>query len=512
MPAPFLESRLEIGIDFGATYGPRFNTAVTRQADGREQRRALWSQPLVIAQLGQRSVTQTQLNYLIAFHASVQGAYSGFRLRDWSDFYAVNQVIGTGNGTSQTWQLVKRYSAGGFTVTRPITKPVADSVVVYLDGVEQASGWSVDGATGVFTTALSGVISASFEFDVPVRFEQDRIEFTFKAAGAVNLFELATVTCTEVRLEPTILPALDPLPGELLETIALGYDLETQGGPEFSTQIAMTGAEFESRAALWTTALGQWNIGARTLNREQIDYFLAWFRVCRGQSVPFSFYDWQSETTKRVRFSEDRISFTFQAYRRHDKEAIFTLGGAALKEVSPSTCTPKTLNFSDPLTSAWTVVSAQNTGIFAGATYNLDTSGGFWRTTLGWGNGISGLSASIIWSVPYSYIPTAANEIIEIEFSAEMRLISSTTESLVFPLSLNANQLSNSDFIVVNCLNFSDWTTVSGATTILFPLTLGTPISFTIGRANSNALGDYSYNTAIVDIKNLSININVTCS
>ena len=42
---------------------------------------------------------------------------------------------------------------------RTITKPVAGTVKVYLDGVEQLSGWSVDTTTGLVTfgTARPGV-------------------------------------------------------------------------------------------------------------------------------------------------------------------------------------------------------------------------------------------------------------------------------------------------------------------------------------------------------------------
>ncbi len=57
---------------------------------------------------------------------------------------------------------------------RTITKPVAGTVQVYLDGVEQPSGWSVDTTTGLVTfgvpPTLGVEVTAGFEFDVPVRF------------------------------------------------------------------------------------------------------------------------------------------------------------------------------------------------------------------------------------------------------------------------------------------------------------------------------------------------------
>lgn len=328
----FSEVRLDLGINYGATFGPRFNTAIAVQADGGEVRRPLWSEPLIYAQLGEKMVNGSELEYLLNFHATVQGAYSGFRLRDWSDFYAEGQSLLA--GPTNTYQLIKTYTVEVYSVVRPITKPVADTVKLYANGVEQLSGWTIDTTTGVLTTAIAGTLTVDFEFDVPVRFEQDQISFRFQASsGSQKLFNLAPLNCTEIRLLPTVMPTLTAIPSEVAATISLGYDYRTTGGPQFNTLIATTASEFEDRIPLWDASLGSWEIGDRTLNRSELDYLLAWFRVCRGQSVPFSFYDWQSETTKKVRFSEDRISFTFQAYRRHDKEAIFTLGGAALREL-----------------------------------------------------------------------------------------------------------------------------------------------------------------------------------
>ena len=58
------------------------------------------------------------------------------------------------------------------------------TVRVYLGGVEQLPGWSVDVTTGIvtFTTApAAGVeITADFELDVPVRFDTDHMAVTIE--------------------------------------------------------------------------------------------------------------------------------------------------------------------------------------------------------------------------------------------------------------------------------------------------------------------------------------------
>ena len=72
---------------------------------------------------------------------------------DWTDYQATGQLIGTGDDAETQFQLVKRYPSGSVVEVRTITKPVAGTVRIYLDGVEQLSGWSVDVTTGIVTFA-----------------------------------------------------------------------------------------------------------------------------------------------------------------------------------------------------------------------------------------------------------------------------------------------------------------------------------------------------------------------
>jgi uncharacterized protein (TIGR02217 family) len=85
----------------------------------------------------------------------------------------------------KTFQLVKRYPSGIVVEVRTVTKPVAGTVRVYKDGVEQLSGWSVDVMTGVVTFSMApaaGVaITADFELDVPVRFDTDHMAVTIES-------------------------------------------------------------------------------------------------------------------------------------------------------------------------------------------------------------------------------------------------------------------------------------------------------------------------------------------
>jgi uncharacterized protein (TIGR02217 family) len=329
----FYEQQFDLGINYGAVFGPRFSTAIAQQSNGLEQRRIMWNQPLVLANLARKDLTQTELNNIIAFHNTVKGSAIGFRLKDWSD-YKGSCTVGVGNGSYQTWQLFKVYSVGAVSVVRPITKPVQGSVTVTVNGVAANPAlWNLNYATGLLETTLTGSIAVSYDFDVPVRFEQDQIDFTWTAGTTGQLYELADLTCTEIRLEPVHYPALDAIP-TILDAFDLGYDFGTTGGPSFSTKIIATASEFESRKSYWDTALGTWNIGDRTLTRAELDYFIAFFRCARGMAVPFPFFDWQRNETVTARFAEDRISFQFNAYQSTTEQVIFNLGGIGVTELA----------------------------------------------------------------------------------------------------------------------------------------------------------------------------------
>ncbi len=126
---------------------------------------------------------QAQIELIAFFRARTGKAY-GFRFKDWTDHRATGQLLGTGDDALTQFQLVKHYPSGSVIEVRTITKPVAGTVQVYLDGVEQLSGWSVNTTTGLVTFGTApgvGVeVTADFEFDVPVRFDTDHMAVTIE--------------------------------------------------------------------------------------------------------------------------------------------------------------------------------------------------------------------------------------------------------------------------------------------------------------------------------------------
>ena len=181
----FHEVRFPDNIAYGATGGPEFATTVVVTGSGREQRNVNWAEARGRWDVASGLKNQAQLDALIAFFRARKGRAHGFRFKDWTDYKATGQLLGTGDGVQTLFQLVKRYPSGSAVEVRTVTKPVAGTVRVYKDAVEQLSGWSVDVTTGLitFTTAPTvGVqITADCEFDVPVRFDTDHMAVTIES-------------------------------------------------------------------------------------------------------------------------------------------------------------------------------------------------------------------------------------------------------------------------------------------------------------------------------------------
>jgi uncharacterized protein (TIGR02217 family) len=193
----FHEVRSPDNIAYGASGGPEFATTVVATSAGHEKRNINWAQARGRWDVASGLKKQAQIDALIAFFRARRGKAYGFRFKDWTDHKAAGQLLGTGDDAQTQFQLVKHYPSGSVIEARTITKPLAGTVMVYLDGIEQLSGWSVDTATGLvtFTTApaLGVEVTADFEFDVPVRFDTDHMAVTIETYQLHNWQQIPIV-------------------------------------------------------------------------------------------------------------------------------------------------------------------------------------------------------------------------------------------------------------------------------------------------------------------------------
>ena len=201
----FHEVRFPTNLSRGALGGPERRTEIVTLASGAEERNTPWahSRRRYDAGLGMRSLDDVET--LVAFFEARRGQLHGFRWRDWADWRScvpsgavtpVDQEIGRGDGVRRVFDLVKSYVSGGHGYLRPITKPSPGTVRVAVDGVEVTA--AVEGGSVTLDTAPGdgAVVTAGFEFDVPVRFDTDRIQVS---VAGFEAGEIPSVPVVEVR-------------------------------------------------------------------------------------------------------------------------------------------------------------------------------------------------------------------------------------------------------------------------------------------------------------------------
>ncbi len=195
----FDDVRFPPQISRGSTGGPERRTEIVVTGSGTEERNSRWahSRRRYNAGFGVKSLDDIQL--VVAFFEERRGRLHGFRWKDHLDFKScapgaeispLDQAIGTGDDATRSFQLVKRYGAGLRDYLRSITKPVAGSLRVAVNG-QEVTGFSLDAQAGVVTLAAAppagAAVTAGFAFDVPVRFDTDalRINLAQFAGGDI---------------------------------------------------------------------------------------------------------------------------------------------------------------------------------------------------------------------------------------------------------------------------------------------------------------------------------------
>lgn len=193
----FIEESFPIEcIDRASAGGVGF--AVTRIHQDSGQKFSILRRPGPLWQYDLASTVKVDDNSLITLlNFIVAVGDSGFRFRDPIDFATdqtwqqwknsvVNendQQFATGDGTTTTFQLIKRYTVGTQSYQRPITKVNQTNIAALaaIDGVPQTNGvnFTVDDTSGLitFTTAPApgSILTWGGEFDVPVCFTEETL-------------------------------------------------------------------------------------------------------------------------------------------------------------------------------------------------------------------------------------------------------------------------------------------------------------------------------------------------
>lgn len=208
----FHDVRFPAALSLGSSGGPERRTEIVTLSNGFEERNSPWahSRRRYDAGLGVRSLDD--LADVIAFFEARHGQLHAFRWKDWTDWKsclpsgmpsALDQELGVGDGVRQVFSLVKAYASGGQAYRRPISKPVRDTVRISVGGaiLSEGQGYAIDYAQGTVSLAAAPgagrQVTAGFEFDVPVRFDTDRIHTSLAGFSAG---EIPSIPVVEVRV------------------------------------------------------------------------------------------------------------------------------------------------------------------------------------------------------------------------------------------------------------------------------------------------------------------------
>jgi uncharacterized protein (TIGR02217 family) len=229
---PFFETEFPRTIGFTSTGGAAFNTFVNAGFSGFENRNRNWVQSRGMWQLLLNDRPQAEFENVYNFFQNVGGKADPWRLFWALDYSFAGSVIGTGDGTTTTFQLQKQYTTNTRTYNRIINKPITslvkdfqgnsltDTVNVYDNAVLQTHSpgylvgggyqYTLDQTTGVvtFTTppAAGHIITADGQFHFPVRFDIDDMTnaqvLESDVHGGAALVTWSQVNIIEIRIEP----------------------------------------------------------------------------------------------------------------------------------------------------------------------------------------------------------------------------------------------------------------------------------------------------------------------
>lgn len=208
MMPDFHEILFPMSVALAGSGGPERLTDVTITGSGSEDRIARWAHSRRRYDAGSGVKTFEDLQIILEFFEERRGRLYGFRWRDRLDYSsargnhpitAFDQKIAIGDGVAKTFPLIKTYGSRFEPYQRLIRKPVAQSVKIAIGGQEAVPGSDilVDSTDGTITCASAPaagqMITAGYLFDVPVRFDTDRLDVDYAAFAAGEIVKIPLV-------------------------------------------------------------------------------------------------------------------------------------------------------------------------------------------------------------------------------------------------------------------------------------------------------------------------------
>lgn len=201
MPPPVFPLALVNDLDIEITKTPTFAIRKQVSVDGHQLR--VLDQPLPIWEFkltapflpdgsdkrvsigGGRGTGATDLRNLMGFFLSLQGGFGEFYFIDPTDNVVTAQAVGTGDGATVAFQLLRSMGIGSNVFNEPIYGINTSAPFnVYLNGALQSpSAYSVNNQTGVllFVSAPGNtvIITVDFSYYFLVTFDEDNMDFKY---------------------------------------------------------------------------------------------------------------------------------------------------------------------------------------------------------------------------------------------------------------------------------------------------------------------------------------------
>lgn len=220
MTTLFHEVRFPLTVGAGCTFGPSYSTDIVTMPNGAEQRNVNWSYPRCSGSVSMGVKEEADFYKLLTFFHNRCGKAYGFRFYDYFDHEGNREYLGRGDGNNKTFQLRKFYIDEELWIAkeRKIVKPVQGKLHVYClaipvdqelswqraaeirakaEGEEQQFTWSCDYTTGVVSfniaPAEDTLVLASFQFDVPVRFDTDSMAANWELVQAAGWTDIPLI-------------------------------------------------------------------------------------------------------------------------------------------------------------------------------------------------------------------------------------------------------------------------------------------------------------------------------
>jgi len=176
----FSNLKLPDPLSYGSSGGVQFATEVMQTHNGGEYRAAKWDYPVSKYNVMPAIDSFAKIKQLQAFFRIHKGRAIGFRFKDFLDYMQIDQIIACGDGKTRKFELFKSYWHDDKFIKRRIFKPVENTVEIYVNKKQVEA--KIDYENGTFTLRNiprpESIITASFEFDVPARFDVDYLEMT----------------------------------------------------------------------------------------------------------------------------------------------------------------------------------------------------------------------------------------------------------------------------------------------------------------------------------------------